>query len=72
MKNIDSTHHDNKFNAAAACQNCLGIQGHEPWCATLDPNVQYAYEIVTEPRKLTLADSLILHSLGVTWSDLAT
>ncbi len=69
MNNIDFTHHHNQHNAAAACAHCLGIQGHEAWCATRDPKVQYAYEIVAEPRKLTIADALILHSLGVTWSD---
>lgn len=36
-----------------------------------DPKVHYAYEIIDEPRKLTLGDALILHSLGVTWSELA-
>lgn len=29
--------------------------------------VYYAYQIVADPSKLTLGDSLILHSLGVTW-----
>lgn len=72
MNNIDFTHHHNQYNAAApACPHCLGIHGHESWCPTRDPNVHYAYEIVLEPRKLTIGDALILHSLGVTWSDLA-
>jgi hypothetical protein len=71
MNNIDATHQQNKHNAAAACPHCLGVGEHELWCVTCDPKVHYAYEIVLEPRKLTIGDSLILHSLGVTWSDLA-
>jgi len=71
MNNIDFTHHHNQPNAAAACPHCLGVKEHQPWCATLEPNVQYAFEIVAEPQKLTLGDALILHSLGVSWSNLA-
>lgn len=71
MNNIDFTHHHHGYNATVACPHCLSIQGHEPWCATQDPNVQYAYAIVAEPRKLTIGDSLILHSLGVSWSELS-
>ncbi|MGC2478031.1 MAG: hypothetical protein WA485_27075 [Candidatus Sulfotelmatobacter sp.] len=71
MNNIESTKHQNHQSAPSACTCCLGIQGHEAWCVTRDPNVHYAYSIVLEPRKLTIGDSLILHSLGVTWSDLA-
>lgn len=69
MNNIDFTHHHNQNNAATACPNCLGIRGHEPWCATIVPTVLYAFQILSEPRKLTLGDALILHSLGVTWSE---
>lgn len=71
MNNIDFTHHQNQTNVATGCAHCLGVQGHEPWCATRDPKVKYAYDIVTEPLKLTIGDSLILHSLGVSWSDLS-
>jgi hypothetical protein len=70
MNNIDFTHHHNQHNAVPACAHCLSINGHESWCATCDPKVQYAYAILAEPRKLTIGDSLILHSLGVSWSDL--
>ncbi len=71
MNNIDFTHH-HKGDVASACPHCLGVQGHEPWCATRAPHVQYAFEILLQPRKLTIGDALILHSLGVTWSDRAT
>jgi hypothetical protein len=69
MNNLDFTHHHNQHNIATACPNCLSIHGHEPWCASCVPTVQYAFEILSEPRKLTLGDALILHSLGVTWSE---
>jgi len=68
MNNIDFTHH-NQQTFPATCPNCMGSQGHEPWCATRVPILRYAFEILSEPRKLTLGDALILHSLGVTWSE---
>jgi hypothetical protein len=71
MNNVDFTHQHSQQNMAQVCPHCLGTQQHQPWCATRDPKVHYAYEIVDEPRKLTLGDALILHSLGVTWSELA-
>lgn len=71
MKNVDFTHEHSQQETTLVCSHCLGTQEHEPWCITRDPKVQYAYEIVAEPRKLTLGDALILHSLGVTWSELA-
>ena len=71
MKNVEVVHRQSQHNAASACAYCMGVQGHESWCATCDPNVNYAYQIVLDPLKITLGDSLILHSLGVTWSDLA-
>ena len=73
MNNIDFTHHHNQYyNVALACPHCLSVHGHESWCAMRVPTVQYAFEILSEPRKLTLGDALILHSLGVTWSEQAT
>jgi hypothetical protein len=33
----------------------------------VDPAVQYAYEVVLDPEKLTLVDRLTLHALGVVW-----
>ena len=59
--------HSNRYNAQAACQHCDGVIRHEPWCVTLHPAVHYAYQIVADPSKLTIGDTLILHSLGVIW-----
>jgi hypothetical protein len=59
--------HSNRYHAQAACPHCDGIIRHEPWCITLHPAVFYAYQIVADPSKLTVADALILHSLGVIW-----
>lgn len=61
-------YHSNRYYAASACECCAGIVRHEPWCITSNRNVQYAYQVVVNPEKLTQQDSLILHSLGVTWS----
>jgi hypothetical protein len=36
---------------------------HERWCITCHPAVQYAYEVVVDPEKLTLIDRLTLHAL---------
>jgi len=71
MNNVDFTPQHSQDRTATVCPQCLGTEQHEPWCATRDPKVHYAYEIVNEPRKLTLGDALILHSLGVTWSERA-
>lgn len=60
-------YHSNQYNAQAVCEHCGEIVRHERWCITCDPLVQYAYEIVLDPGKLTFRDGLILHSLGVSW-----
>jgi len=59
--------HSNRYNAQAVCEHCGGVVRHEKWCITCDPAVQYAYQVVLEPEKLTLFDRLILHALGVSW-----
>jgi len=41
---------------------------HEKWCITRDALVQYAYRAVLEPERLSIADRLILHALGVCWA----
>jgi hypothetical protein len=61
----------NRYNAQEACEHCEGIIRHEPWCITIDPLVYYAYEIVSNPNKLTVEDALRLHALGVTWGGAA-
>ena len=60
--------HSNRYNATTECEHCGGILRHEPWCITIHPDVAYAYQIVAEPGKLSIADALILHSLGVVWA----
>ena len=60
-------HHTNRYNAEAMCEHCGKMLQHEDWCITCNPVVQYAYQVILEPGKLTIGDTLILHSLGVTW-----
>lgn len=69
VKPAASWYHSNQYNAQAVCKHCGGVVRHENWCITRDPLVQYAYRIVMEPGKLTFRDSLILHSLGVSWDE---
>jgi len=69
MNNINSSQNSARYNAATACEHCQGLSEHEPWCVTRDPRVCYAYQIVAEASKMTYADTLILHSLGVTWAE---
>jgi hypothetical protein len=69
MNNIDFIHSQSR--PSATCEHCLGTVEHEPWCVIRDPKVQYAYAIVNDPCALTYRDSLILHSLGVTWRNRA-
>jgi len=59
----------NRYSADAACKHCGGVIRHEPSCIMVNPLVCYAYDIVADPKKLTVADALILHSLGVTWGE---
>ena len=61
-------YHSNRYAAQSACEHCKGIIRHHPWCITVNPAVYYANEIILNPDKLTMADTIILHSLGVTWS----
>lgn len=68
----NSDHYSNKYTAESACAHCEGIFEHAKWCATQDPNVAYAYQIVVDASKLTAGDSLMLHSLGVAWMESAT
>jgi hypothetical protein len=59
----------NRYNGQAACEHCGGVIRHERWCITCDPVVYYAYQIAGDASKLTLGDALLLHSLGVSWTD---
>jgi hypothetical protein len=64
-----SWYHTNRYNASSACEHCGGVVRHERWCMTVDPAVQYAYEIVLDAEKLSLIDRLTLHALGVAWGN---
>lgn len=63
----NSAYSSNKCQAQSACSHCEAIFEHEPWCATRDPQMAYAYQIVADATKITAGDALILHSLGVAW-----
>jgi len=68
MNNANSACHSKHLKSPSACALCEGVFAHEAWCASRDPGASYAYQIVLDASKLTLADSLILHSLGVAWA----
>lgn len=57
----------NPYSVHAACEHCGNVLQHEAWCITRNTAVRYAYQIILEPSRLTIGDTLILHSLGVTW-----
>jgi hypothetical protein len=61
--------HSNKYSADAACEHCQGIVRHERWCVTRSEIVLYAYEAVADASALTEGDLLILHALGVSWTN---
>ena len=67
MDSIDSLFHANRHKSDSPCKFCHSSLNHAPWCATQNSTVFYAYQIVAESARLTLGDSLVLHSLGVTW-----
>ncbi len=62
----------NRYKTQFPCEHCSGSVRHERWCITRDPLVRYAYRVVQEPKELSFADNLILHALGVTWSEIRT
>jgi hypothetical protein len=64
-----SWYQTNRHNAGSACEHCGGIVRHERWCITVDTAVQYAYEVLENPEKLSLIDRLTLHALGVAWAN---
>ena len=59
---------DDQFNSCEVCRYCDGVVNqHALWCPLVNPNTNYAYEIVRDPLSLTEWDRLSLHSLGVLW-----
>ena len=69
MSNTNHLYQGKENLSQAGCNYCDGITEHAPWCATQDPNVYYAYAIVADSSKITVADELLLHSLGVVWDE---
>ena len=70
MSTTDHTwYHSNAYSADAACEHCEGIIRHESWCITQSDVVSYAYNAVLDADKLSVGDRLILHALGVRWTD---
>jgi hypothetical protein len=67
-QNKTGSYHSKQDNAQAVCEYCEGILRHEQWCQTVNPVVGYARRIVSSPNELTIADAIILHSLGVLWN----
>jgi hypothetical protein len=60
--------HSNRYSVQSACEHCEGAIRHETWCITVNPRVFYANQIIIDAGKLTEHDTLILHSLGVSWN----
>jgi len=61
--------HSNQYSADSACVHCEGVVRHESWCSTQCAIVHYAHQATVFPSQLSFADHLILHALGVTWSE---
>ena len=59
--------HANKSSQDAAGEHCQGVTRHERWCITNNAMVRYAFDTIVHPDRLTFADALILHALGVSW-----
>lgn len=60
--------HSNQYSADLACAHCDGVIRHEPWCMTQNALVQYAYQVINDPGRMSPGDRLILHALGATWA----
>ena len=66
---MNNVSYNNRYNLHPACEHCQGVFEHERWCMTKDPNILYAFMIASDPSKISLGDTLILHSLGVAWPE---
>ena len=69
IPNLAGWYHDNRYHARIACRHCAGVVRHEVWCTSLNSLVRYAFQIVVESSMMTTGDVLILHALGVKWTD---
>jgi len=61
--------HSNQYSAESACPHCEGVISHEPWCSSQNARVRYAFQAAFHYDHLTPQDILILHALGVKWSE---
>jgi hypothetical protein len=66
---VKKWYHSNQYSADSKCEHCAGVVRHEPWCVTQNAVVAYAYLTATGAAPLSEQDVLILHALGVTWTD---
>ena len=62
-------YHSNRYVAQPACPHCQGAIRHQLWCREVNAASRYAHDIVLDSSKMTLLDVLILHSLGVAWTE---
>jgi len=61
--------HSNRYSADAACEHCEGVVRHERWCITQSELVLYAHRAVADADTLAEGDRVILHALGVAWTN---
>jgi hypothetical protein len=66
---VKKWYHSNQYSADSKCEHCGGVVRHEDWCATQNPLVAYAYMTAADAAPISEQDGLILHALGVTWTD---
>ena len=66
---VKKWYHTNQYSADSKCEHCAGVVRHEPWCATQNAIVAYAYLTAAGAAPLSEQDTLILHALGVIWTD---
>jgi len=59
----------NQYLVGRSCEYCRNNAEHESWCITQNLEVLRVWQAVLDPSKLSLHDELILHALGVAWSD---
>ena len=58
-----------RYNATCGCEFCGNVLDHQPWCDSQNPRVRYAHEVMVGRARLSQADQLYLHALGVAWRD---
>lgn len=63
----NSAYFGSKYNVQSACTHGEGLFEHESWCATRDPRMAYAYQIVADASKMTAGEFV---DPAFTWSRL--